>query len=103
MKLLKTVPAAVMLAGGFLRLLAQWPMILYLPSWMTLPLPKKPFEGVVNAGYLAQSGNTKSSSMTADSTLTWYGNTTAWSLWGNASNTSSNDERSSEKYCCRRT
>jgi hypothetical protein len=26
--------------GGFLRLLAQWPMILYLPSWMTLPLPK---------------------------------------------------------------
>lgn len=41
MKLLKTVPAAVMLAGGFLRLLAQWPMILYLPSWMTLPLPKK--------------------------------------------------------------
>ncbi len=57
---------------------------------------KKPFEGVVNAGYPAQSGNTKSSSMTADSTLTWYGNTTAWSLWGNASNTSSNDERSSE-------
>ena len=59
---------------------------------------KKPFEGTVNAGYLAQSGNTKSSSMTADSTLTWYGNTTAWSLWGNASNTSSNDQRSSEKY-----
>nr|VUD29202.1 membrane protein [Raoultella sp. NCTC 9187] len=25
-------------------------------------------------------------------------NTTAWSLWGNASNTSSNDQRSSEKY-----
>ncbi|BAS41289.1 membrane protein [Klebsiella oxytoca] len=59
---------------------------------------KKPFEGTVNAGYLAQSGNTKSSSMTADSTLTWYGDTTAWSLWGNASNTSSNDQRSSEKY-----
>jgi hypothetical protein len=62
------------------------------------PSAKKPFEGTVNAGYLAQSGNTKSSSMTADSTLTWYGNTTAWSLWGNASNTSSNDQRSSEKY-----
>ena len=30
--------------------------------------------------------------------MTWYGQTTAWSLWGNASNTSSNDERSSEKY-----
>ncbi len=45
MKLLKTVPAAVMLAGGFLRLLAQWPMILYLPSWMTLPLPKNRSKG----------------------------------------------------------
>lgn len=30
--------------------------------------------------------------------MTWYGQRTAWSLWGNASNTSSNDERSSEKY-----
>jgi putative salt-induced outer membrane protein len=72
-------------------------MIPFLLSWMTLLL-QKPFEGTVNAGYLAQSGNTKSSSMTADSTLTWYGDTTAWSLWGNASNTSSNDQRSSEKY-----
>jgi putative salt-induced outer membrane protein len=97
MKLLKTVPAAVMLAGGLLRLRAQWPMIPFLLSWMT-HLLQKPFEGTVNAGYLAQSGNTKSSSMTADSTLTWYGNTTAWSLWGNASNTSSNDQRSSERY-----
>ena len=48
---------------------------------------KKPFEGNLNAGYLAQSGNTKSSSLTADTTMTWYGATTAWSLWGNASNT----------------
>ena len=30
--------------------------------------------------------------------MTGYGQTTASSLWGNASNTSSNDERSSEKY-----
>lgn len=59
---------------------------------------QKTFEGNLNGGYLAQSGNTKSSSLTADSTMTWYGKTTAWSLWGNASNTSSNDERSSEKY-----
>jgi putative salt-induced outer membrane protein len=58
----------------------------------------KPFEGNVNAGYLAQSGNSRNSSLTADSTLTWYQTSTAWSLWGNASNTSSNDERSSEKY-----
>ncbi len=43
---------------------------------------KKPFEGNLNAGYLAQSGNTKSSSLTADTTMTWYGQTTAWSLWG---------------------
>lgn len=59
---------------------------------------KKDFEGSVNAGYLAQSGNTKSSSLTADTTLTWYGDITAWSLWGNASNTSSDNHRSSEKY-----
>ncbi len=31
--------------GGLLRLLAQWPMILYLPSWMTLPLPKNRSKG----------------------------------------------------------
>lgn len=31
---------------------------------------KKPFEGNLNAGYLAQSGNTKSSSLTADTTMT---------------------------------
>ncbi len=70
MKLLKTVPAAVMLAGGLLRLLAQWPMILYLPSWMTLPLPKNRSKGWLTQATPAQSGNTKSSSMTADSTLT---------------------------------
>jgi putative salt-induced outer membrane protein len=58
---------------------------------------KKPFEGNLNAGYLAQSGNTKSSSLTADSTLTWYGNTTAWSC-GVMPATRPNDERSSEKY-----
>jgi hypothetical protein len=83
--------------GGLLRLLAQWPMILYLPSWMTLPLPKNRSKVWLTqvTGAVRQHQN---SSMTADSTLTWYGNTTAWSLWGNASNTSSNDERSSEKY-----
>ncbi len=83
MKLLKTVPAAVMLAGA-LRLLAQWPMILYLPSWMTLPLPK-PFEGVVNAGYGAVRQHQE---LFDDGGFhpDWYGNTTARSLWGNASN-----------------
>ncbi|HBI11126.1 MAG TPA: hypothetical protein DDY57_13490 [Franconibacter pulveris] len=98
MKLLKTVPAVMLLAGG--ALVSQFAIadntvftVMDDPS-----TAKKPFEGNLNAGYLAQSGNTKSSSLTADSTLTWYGQRTAWSLWGNASNTSSNDERSSEKY-----
>ena len=98
MKLLKTVPAAVMLAGGLFASVGAMADDSVFTVMDDPSAAKKPFEGVVNAGYLAQSGNTKSSSMTADSTLTWYGNTTAWSLWGNASNTSSNDERSSEKY-----
>ena len=59
---------------------------------------KKPFEGSASAGYLAQSGNTTSSSLTAQTNMTWYQESMAYSLWGNASNTSSNDERSSETY-----
>ncbi|RWR03493.1 membrane protein [[Pantoea] beijingensis] len=59
---------------------------------------KKPFEGSASAGYLAQTGNTKSSSLAAATNMTWYQTRTAYSLWGNASNTSSNDERSSETY-----
>ena len=98
MKLLKTVPAAVMLAGGLFASACAMADDSVFTVMDDPSSAKKPFEGTVNAGYLAQSGNTKSSSMTADSTLTWYGDTTAWSLWGNASNTSSNDQRSSEKY-----
>ncbi|MBP2171192.1 putative salt-induced outer membrane protein [Erwinia toletana] len=59
---------------------------------------KTPFEGSASAGYLAQSGNTKSSNATAATNMTWYQTRTAYSLWGNASNASSNDERSSETY-----
>ncbi len=59
---------------------------------------KKSFEGNAAAGYLAQSGNTHSSSLTANTNLTWYQPSTAYSLWGNASNTSSDDVRSSETY-----
>jgi putative salt-induced outer membrane protein len=81
MKLLKTVPAAALLAGAFASAHAMADDSVF--TVMDDPsTAKKPFEGAVNAGYLAQSGNTKSSSMTADSTLTWYGDTTAWSLWG---------------------
>ena len=98
MKLLKTVPAALMLAGGVFAAMNATADDSVFTVMDDPSTAKKPFEGNLNAGYLAQSGNTKSSSLTADSTLTWYGNTTAWSLWGNASNTSANDERSSEKY-----
>lgn len=98
MKLLKTVPAALMLAGGVFAAMSATADDSVFTVMDDPTAAKKPFEGNLNAGYLAQSGNTKSSSLTADSTLTWYGNTTAWSLWGNASNTSANDERSSEKY-----
>ncbi len=59
---------------------------------------KKPFVGSASAGYLAQTGNTTSSSLTAQTNMTWYRSAMAYSLWGNASNTSSNDERSSETY-----
>jgi len=59
---------------------------------------KKPFEGNINAGYIAQSGNSKSTNLTMSSNMTWYDSSTAWSIWGNASNASSNDVRSSEKY-----
>ena len=59
---------------------------------------KKSFEGNAAAGYLAQTGNTTSSSTTANVNMTWYTPSMAYSLWGNANNTSSNDERSSETY-----
>lgn len=98
MKLFKTVPAMIVLAGGLfasLHAVADNTVFTVMDDPSTA---KKPFEGKINGGYLAQSGNTKSSSLTADSTLTWYGDSTAWSLWGNASNTSSNDERSSETH-----
>ena len=73
MKLLKTVPAAVMLAGGLFASVGAMADDSVFTVMDDPSAAKKPFEGVVNAGYLAQSGNTKSSSMTADSTLTWYG------------------------------
>ena len=96
MKLLKTVPAALMLAGGVFASLNATADDTVLLSWTIPPLPK-PFEGNVNAGYLAQSGNTKSSSLTADSTLTGTATPRLVAV-GNASNTSANDQRSSEKY-----
>ncbi len=91
MKLLKTVPAIVMLAGGmFASLNAAADDSVF--TVMDDPASaKKPFEGNLNAGSV-RSSNAKSSSLTADTTMTWYGQTTAWSLWVNASNTSSNDE-----------
>lgn len=98
MKLVKRVPAAILLAGSALLshfAVADTTVFTVMDDPGTA---KKPFEGNLNAGYLAQSGNTKSSTLTANTNMTWYNTATAWSLWGNANNTSSNDERSSETY-----
>lgn len=70
MKLLKTVPAALMLAGGVFASLNATADDTVFTVMDDPSTAKKPFEGNLNAGYLAQSGNTKSSSLTADSTLT---------------------------------
>jgi len=59
---------------------------------------KKSFDGNIQAGYSAQTGNTKNSTLSADTTMTWFHTRTAYSLWGSARNTSSSDVRSSEKY-----
>ncbi|ENA1755787.1 DUF481 domain-containing protein [Yersinia ruckeri] len=59
---------------------------------------KHSFVGNVEAGYNAQSGNTNNSTLTANSALTWFQPNTAYSLWGSARNTSSNEVRSSERY-----
>lgn len=72
MKLLKTVPVAVMLLGGvFASTFATASDTVF--TVMDDPsTAKKPFEGSVNAGYLSQAGNTKSTSATADSRyLVW--------------------------------
>lgn len=97
MKLLKTVPAAVVLAGACLRQCMRLPMIPFLLSWMILRLRRKRLK-VISTGI--PGAVRKYQKFLSDSRLhhDWYGKTTAWSLWGNASNTSSNDERSSEKY-----
>lgn len=98
MKLVKTVPAAILLAGSALLshfAVADTTVFTVMDDPSTA---KKPFEGNLNAGYLAQSGNAKSSTLTANTNMTWYNASTAWSIWGNANNTSSNDERSSETY-----
>ncbi|MFI8418517.1 YdiY family protein [Serratia sp. NPDC078593] len=59
---------------------------------------KKPFEGNIQAGYNAQSGNSESSTLLASTSLTWFNTVSAYSLWGSANNTTSSNVRSSEKY-----
>lgn len=98
MKLLKSVPVALLLTGGSLLSHFAWADDSVFSVMDDPATAKKDFGGNINAGYLAQSGNTKSSSLTANTNMTWYQEVTAWSLWGSASNTSSNDIRSSEKY-----
>ena len=59
---------------------------------------KKSFDGNVLGSYNKQSGNSTSSSLAASSTMTWFQPTNAYSIWGEAANNSTDDERSSEKY-----
>ncbi|PVZ85649.1 hypothetical protein C9426_18340 [Serratia sp. S1B] len=59
---------------------------------------KKPFDGNIQAGYNAQSGNSQNSALLANTTMTWFNSNTAYSLWGSANNTTSANVRSSERY-----
>ncbi len=58
----------------------------------------KPFEATASAGFLAQTGNSKSSSLSVAANMTWFKQSMAYSFWGNAANHSSQDQRSSETY-----
>jgi putative salt-induced outer membrane protein len=59
---------------------------------------KKPFDGNIQAGYNAQSGNSQNSTLLANTTMTWFNNDAAYSLWGAANNSTSSNVRSSERY-----
>ena len=59
---------------------------------------KQPFVGNLQAGFNAQTGNTSSSNLNANTTMTWFNNDFANSIWGSAVNSSSSGVRSSEKY-----
>lgn len=59
---------------------------------------KKSFDGDAQSSYNAQSGNTRNSNLAASTTMTWFQQSNAYSLWGEAANNSSDDQRSSEKY-----
>lgn len=59
---------------------------------------KSDFDGNILASYNAQSGNTSKSSLSSNTTLTWFQKTNAYSIWGEAANHSADDRRNSEKY-----
>lgn len=59
---------------------------------------KKNFVGNIQGSFIHQSGNTRTSTISADSTLTWFDKVNAYSVWGEAYNYSSDNTRSSEKY-----
>ncbi|MFC0228544.1 DUF481 domain-containing protein [Serratia aquatilis] len=59
---------------------------------------KKPFDGNIQAGYNAQTGNSQNSTLLANTSMTWFTSEAAYSLWGAANNTTSSNVRSSEKY-----
>ncbi len=70
MKLLKTVPAAVMLAGGLFASVGAMADDSVFTVMDDPSAAKNRSKGWLTQATPAQSGNTKSSSMTADSTLT---------------------------------
>lgn len=70
----------------------------FLRLWTDPSTAKKSFEASASAGYLAQRGNSKSASLSAATSMTWFEEAMAYSLWGNAANNSSKDQRSSETY-----
>lgn len=97
MKVFNMYPAVILLTSGALCHQAVADASVF--SSMDDPSSaKKPFEGSASAGYLAQGGNTTSSNATAAINTTWFEPSVAYSLWGNAANSSSNDKRSSETY-----
>ena len=97
MKILNKMSTALAISSTFIGFQAMADSSLF--TAMDNPASaSKPYDATASAGYLGQSGNTKSSAFTAQGSMTWFEDSLAYSLWGNAANNSSNSQRSSETY-----
>lgn len=56
------------------------------------------FNGNAQANYNAQSGNIRNSHLAASTNMTWFKQSNAYSIWCEAANNFSNNQRSLEKY-----